>query len=71
MRKIATDADLAVGTIVFKSAKSATAWTITAVGTVAVAETHRDFGRSFYSLSKTGAGKANAAYPASLLWIEQ
>lgn len=64
-RRIATDADLTVGSVVFKSAKSSTAWKVTSIATTA--------GERTYSLGKATSAnpsKSGAAHVARFLYIE-
>lgn len=61
MRIQATEADLAVGTVVYRSAKAKKAWTIL---TVHPADEHCNVSR--YDLSPAGA-----SFTAKNLWIEK
>lgn len=71
-RKTATDKDLKIGTIVYKSAKAPTAWKVVAVSFVP--EWHGDerVEVTAYAIAKaTSKGsKGCAAYSARFLWIE-
>lgn len=71
-RRIATDTDLAIGTIVYKSAKAPTAWIVTGIATI-VAPAHLDYGKKLYAVSKASTAKKSnvwAAHPAQSLYVE-
>jgi hypothetical protein len=71
-RRIATDADLTTGTIVFKSEKAPTAWKVANVTAMVAAPGHPDNGRPAYTICKAenAARPGGAIYAAVNLWIE-